>query len=171
MGAFPSLDADMSAVLPIDYLCKTIVAVMTQDVHRIGRDYDFANARAPSFNHYFKLMSAASVGQEIVPFSTWRKRALAHAAALISSPLARIAALLDSVTDDQKAAAMVTGSPVGEHVFGNNDYPVPLIDEQSVRRYVSQINAARVEECTINAVAMPVVECSLAYLPSMRADC
>jgi len=170
MGAFPSLDADMSAVLPIDYLCKTIVAVMTQDVHRIGRDYDFANARAPSFNHYFKLMSAASVGQEIVPFSTWRKRALAHAAALISSPLARIAALLDSVTD-KKAAAMVTGSPVGEHVFGNNDYPVPLIDEQSVRRYVSQINAARVEECTTNAVAMPVVECSLTYLPSMRADC
>ena len=56
--------------------------------------------------------------------------------------LLRIAALLDSVTDDQKAAAMVTGSPVGEHVFGNNDYPVPLIDEQSVRRYVNQINTA-----------------------------
>ncbi|KZF26938.1 nonribosomal peptide synthetase 7 [Xylona heveae TC161] len=160
MGAFPLLDADLSAVLPIDYLCKTIVAVMTQDIYRIGQDYDFSNARAPSFNHFFKLMCAGTPRQEIVPFPRWRERALAYAAANLKSPLARITTLLDGVNDDESANAMVTGPPVGEHVFGADDYPVPFIDVQSVRKYVTRINAARMERSTINAIGMPVVRCS-----------
>ncbi|RYP50631.1 hypothetical protein DL768_003913 [Monosporascus sp. mg162] len=141
MGAFPSLNADLSAVLPVDYVGKTIVAVMTQDyLHRIGQDYDLANARAPSFNHFFKLMGAASAGQEIEPFSIWRKRASAYGAAHRTSPLARISALLDDVTDDDSVTAMVTSSPLGEHVFGAHDYPVPLIDEQYVQKYVNRIH-------------------------------
>jgi thioester reductase-like protein len=32
MGAFPSLGADLSAVLPVGYLSKTIVAVMVEDL-------------------------------------------------------------------------------------------------------------------------------------------
>ncbi|KAF2469221.1 nonribosomal peptide synthetase 7 [Lindgomyces ingoldianus] len=159
MDAFPSLDADLSAVLPIDYLCKTIVAVMTRDLHRVGQDYDFANPHAPSFNHFFKLMSAASAGQEIVPFSTWRERALTYAAANLKSPLARIAAVLDGLTDGQSAAAMVTGSSIGEHVFGGDVYPVPLIDEHSARNYVRRIDAVRVERSTSGEVGIPVVGC------------
>ena len=135
MGVFPLLDADLSAVLPIDYLCKTIVAVMTRDLYRIGENFDF---------HFFKLMSAASAGLEIAPFSRWRERALEYAATHLTSLIARITALLDGVNDDKSAAAMVTGSPLREHVFGTDDFPVPLIDERFVRKYVSRINAARV---------------------------
>ena len=52
--------------------------------------------------------------------------------------------MLDSL-NDERAAAMLKGLPVGEHVFGGDDYPVPLIDEQSVRRYLDCIEAARAE--------------------------
>jgi amino acid adenylation domain-containing protein/thioester reductase-like protein len=145
MGVFPSLDADLSAVLPIDYICKTIVAVMTRDLHRIGQNYDFANARAPTFDQFFRLMSGASDGQEIVPFAIWRERALDYAAAHLTSPIARIIALLDGVSDDKSGAAMVTGPPLSEHIFGGDDYPVPLIDEQFARKYVSRIKDAQVE--------------------------
>lgn len=105
---------------------------MTRDLNRIGENFDFANTRAPSFNHFFKLMSAASAGQGIAPFSRWRERALDYAATHLTSPIARITALLDGVTDDKSAAAMVTGSPLREHVFGTDDFPVPLIDEHFV---------------------------------------
>ncbi|KAH7361107.1 hypothetical protein BKA66DRAFT_593298 [Pyrenochaeta sp. MPI-SDFR-AT-0127] len=136
MGSFPSLDANLSAVLPIDYLCKTIVAVMTRNLDRIGQNYDFANACAPRFNHFFKLMCDASSGQEIIPFLTWRERALDYAATHMTSPIARIAALLDGFTDDKGGAAMVKGSVLRDHVFGTDDFPVPLIDEQFARKQV-----------------------------------
>lgn len=151
MGCFPSLDADLSAVLPIDYLCKTIVAAMTRDLGRIGQNYDFANARAPSFNHFFKLMSDASSGQGIIPFLIWRERALDYAATNLTSPIARIATLLDDVTDEKGGAAMVKGSVLRDHVFGTDDFPVPMIDEQFAQKYVSQINASR------SSVAIPVL--------------
>lgn len=152
LGAFPSLNADLAAVLPVDYLCKTIVTVMTQDMHHIGQDYDFVNAHAPSFNHLFKLMSAASHGQEIEPFGRWRERALTYAAKHQASPIARITALLDDVTDDKAAAAMMRGYPVGPLVFGRDVYPVPPVDEESVRKYVSRIDAARSARIAIQAV-------------------
>lgn len=152
LGAFPSLNADLAAVLPVDYLCKTIVAVMTQDMHHIGQDYDFVNARAPSFNHFFKLMSAASQGQEIEPFGRWRERALTYAAKHQTSPIARITALLDSVTDDKAAAAMMRGYPVGPLVFGRDVYPVPAVDEHSVQKYVNRIDAARSARMAIQAL-------------------
>lgn len=144
MGAFPSLDADLSAVLPVDYLAETAVAVMAGgDPSRIGRDYDFANARAPSFNRFFEMMGAASAGQHVEPFCRWKERAAAYAAEHRTSPLARVCALLDGVFDDEAAAAMVTCSRGGEHVFGTDVYPAPAIDEQYVRTYLSRIDAAR----------------------------
>lgn len=139
MGAFPSLDADMSAVLPIDYLSKTIAAVMTQDLNRIGRDFDFLNTSAPTCNAFFKLIGNASGGKEIVTFSIWKQRALGFAAAHPTSPLARIAAVFDSYTNET-AAGMFKSLPVGEHVFGGDDYPAPLLDEQFVHAYLSRIN-------------------------------
>lgn len=57
----------------------------------------------------------------------------------------------------RSATAMITGPSVGKHVFGTDNFLVPLIVEQSVRKYVSRIDAARVERSTINTVAMPVV--------------
>lgn len=144
LGAFPSLEADLAAVLPVDYLCKTIVAVMTLDMARIGRDFDFLNTKAPSLTHFFKMMGAAG-GQEVIPFDEWRDRALAHAAAHQTSPLARVAALIDGLTAES-AAAMLKASTVGEHVFGGEHYPAPAVDEQSVQKYVDRINTARMDE-------------------------
>jgi amino acid adenylation domain-containing protein/thioester reductase-like protein len=140
MGAFPSLDADMSAVLPVDYLAKTIVAVMTLDFHRIGRDFDYLNTRAPTCTDFFKLMGAVSGGKpkEMIAFSTWRQRALDYATMHPTSPLARITAVLDGYTDET-ATAMFKGLPVGEHVFGGDDHPAPSINEQFVNAYLNRI--------------------------------
>ncbi|KAK4172239.1 hypothetical protein QBC36DRAFT_363297 [Triangularia setosa] len=148
LGAFPSLGAaDLSAVLPVDYLSKTIVAVMTEDLSRIGRDYDFVNTRAPTFNRFFEIMGAAAgVGGKkhlIEPFCRWRESALAYAAKHRASPLARVSTLLDDIVDDESAAAMVTCSRGGKHIFGINVYPAPVIDEQYVGKYLSRLRAAR----------------------------
>ncbi|RYP63027.1 hypothetical protein DL770_009479 [Monosporascus sp. CRB-9-2] len=145
IGAFPSLDADMSAVLPIDYLSKTIVDVMTQNVHRMGRDFDFLNTRAPTCDDFFKLIGAVSGGKEIVTFSTWKQRALDYVAAHPTSPLARITSVFDSYTDET-AAGMFKGSSVGKHVFGGNDYPPPLMNEQFIRAYLNRIKTVRISQ-------------------------
>ncbi|KAK5659041.1 hypothetical protein OQA88_1128 [Cercophora sp. LCS_1] len=145
MGAFPLVNADLSAALPVDYIAKTVIAVMARDRERIGRDYDFLNGRAPGFNQFFELLAAAGGGQKLLPFLEWRERALAYAAEHTTSPLARIAALLDGVTDDKGAADMLSGPPVGRHVFGIDDYPAPEVNEETVRRYVQQIGAAATE--------------------------
>ncbi|KAH6838530.1 hypothetical protein B0I37DRAFT_439604 [Chaetomium sp. MPI-CAGE-AT-0009] len=137
MGAFPALDADLSAVLPVDYLAKTIVAVMTGDLDRLGRDWDFLNPRAPTSTDFFKLIGAVSGGEpkEIIDFGIWRQRALDYAAEHPTSPLARIMAVLDGFTDETAGGIMKSASMVGEHVLGGDAYPVPLIDEQFVRGY------------------------------------
>ncbi|GAA5086085.1 hypothetical protein GCM10023319_32690 [Nocardia iowensis] len=140
MGSFPSLDADLSAVLPVDYLCQTIAEVVTNDPARTGHDYDFINSHAPSFDSFFELIGATVGGVEVVPFAEWQQRALAYATANPTSSLARIAAVLDGLTE-ASAAAMLEGLPVGEHVFGGDRYPSPPVDEQFVRKYVDRIDA------------------------------
>jgi reducing polyketide synthase SwnK len=143
MGSFPSLAADLSAVLPIDYLSRTITSVMTKDLSRqVGQDFDFLNMQAPSFNDFFQLMCAASGGQAaVVPFSQWMEQALAYAAARPTSSIARIAAVLDGLTE-QSATDMVKALPVGKHVFGGEEYPVPSMGEQFVQKYLDCIRQA-----------------------------
>ncbi|KAM5440314.1 hypothetical protein McanCB21832_000421 [Microsporum canis] len=147
MDSFPLLDTDLSIILPVDYLSKTVVAVMTQDLSRIGQDFDFTNTQAPSFSRYFELMGA---GQKIILFSKWRQQAIAYGAAHPTSPLARIAAMLDGCTDEN-AAALFKGPPPGEHVLGGDDYPLPSVDEQSVQKYLGRIYIAQKERSNINA--------------------
>ncbi|OCL14727.1 nonribosomal peptide synthetase 7 [Glonium stellatum] len=134
MGSFPSLDADLSVVQPVDYLCKTIVAVMVKDRSRIGHDFDFVNKYAVNCNHFFKLMMGAVAGggngHDLLPFPQWQQRALAYAAAHPTSSLARIAAVVDGLADESAAAAMLKGLPAGGQVFGGDVYPAPLVDEQ-----------------------------------------
>ncbi|KAB5518053.1 polyketide synthase [Coniochaeta sp. 2T2.1] len=133
MGAFPSVDADMSSLLPVDYLAKTIVDIMTHDSHRLGRDYGFLRARAPTCAEFFGLVGALSHGKglevEMIAFGEWKQRALEYAAAQPGSPLARIAAILDDYTDET-VVGMFKGLPVGEHVFGRDEYPAPPLDEK-----------------------------------------
>ncbi|MFJ8584812.1 amino acid adenylation domain-containing protein [Streptomyces sp. NPDC093595] len=138
MGSFPSLAADLTAVLPVDYLCRTIAEAMTSDLTRIGADYDFVNSGAPAFDRFFEMVGAAGGGAEILPFDEWRERALAFAAGHPASPLARIAALVDGLTAEG-LADMFAALPVGGAVFGAEDYPSPPIDEDFVRTYVDRI--------------------------------
>lgn len=144
MGAFPSLDADVSAVLPVDYLSKTIVAVMTQDSHRVGLDFDFLNARAPTCDEFFKLVGVAGGGKEMMPFSAWKQRALDYAFAHPTSSIARIAAVLDGYTEET-AAGIFKGLPVGKIVLGSSDYPAPLVDESFIKAYSARMNGGGAE--------------------------
>ena len=145
LGAFPSINADLSAVLPVDYLCNTIATVMTEDQQRIGEDYDFVNPRAPTFNYFFKVISAASGGKETISFSEWHGRALEYAAAHPKSSLARITTILDGYTDET-AGALMKGGPVGKHVFGLNIYPAPSFDEGYAHKYLDCINTMKVQK-------------------------
>ena len=140
LGAFPSINADLSAVLPVDYLCNTIAAIMTEDRQRVGEDYDFVNSQAPTFDGFFKLMATASGGKEIVSFNEWHRRVLEHAAAHPKGSLARITAIVDGYTDET-AGALMKGSPVGKHVFGLDIYPAPLLDDEYVHKYLDCIKA------------------------------
>ncbi|MER0443996.1 amino acid adenylation domain-containing protein [Streptomyces sp. Edi4] len=141
LGSFPSLDADLTAVLPVDYLCRTIARAMTDDLARIGRDYDFVNSGAPAFDRFFEMVAAAGGGAKIVPFDAWRRAALAFAAEHPASPLARIAALVDGLTE-RGLADMFAALPVGGDVFGAHDYPSPQVDEDFVRTYVQRITTS-----------------------------
>ncbi|MCJ1238967.1 hypothetical protein MMC14_006959 [Varicellaria rhodocarpa] len=144
LGTFPSLNADLSAVLPVDYLCNTIATVMTEDQQRVGEDYDFVNPQAPTFNHFFKVMGTASGGKETILFSEWHRRALEYAAAHPKSSLARITTIIDGYTDET-AGALMKGSPVSKHIFGLDVYPAPLLDEEYVYKYLDCINAVKVK--------------------------
>lgn len=144
MGAFPSLNADLSAVLPVDYLCKTIVAIATQDPSHVGLDFDFVGAQAPSFRQFSDLLNAAGSGHSLVPFAQWRQQALAYAAAHRTGPLARIAALIDRLADEDEEAAMFKSVSPGRNVLGGKDYPAPLVDQNSLRRYLHRMGAAPV---------------------------
>ncbi|WP_078959004.1 type I polyketide synthase [Streptomyces sp. NRRL S-4] len=147
MGSFPSLASDLSAVLPVDYLCRTIAAAMTSELERIGRDYDFVNSGAPAFDRFFEMVGAAGGGAEIVPFDEWRQRALVFAAGHPASPMARIAALVDDLSA-QGMADMFAALPVGGAVLGAEDCPSPPIDEDFIRTYVDRINTSDRRENT-----------------------
>ena len=142
LGAFPSLNATLSSVLPVDYLCSTIAMIITEDQGRIGEDYDFVNPHAPTFDTFFGFMGAASGNLELLPFSQWHCRALEYATLNPKSPLARITTVLDGYTDET-AGALLKGSPVGKHVFGLDVYPAPLIGEEYIHKYLDSINCTR----------------------------
>ncbi|KXG49399.1 Acyl transferase/acyl hydrolase/lysophospholipase [Penicillium griseofulvum] len=140
MGSFPSINADLSAVLPVDYLCKTISTLMTNVPGQTG-DYDFVNSSAPSFNAFFNMISVASGVGEVIQFAKWQERALAWATANPTSHLARIAAVVDGLTEES-VAAMFECLPMGEHVFDTNKDLGPLLDDQFVEKYLSRTNTA-----------------------------
>ncbi|KAJ9158137.1 Erythronolide synthase, modules 1 and 2 [Coniochaeta hoffmannii] len=140
MGAFPSVRADMSAVLPVDYLAGTIVAMMTRDVHRrLGGDFDFLSTRAPTCDEFFRLMSDGRPC-EILDFGMWKQRAMEHAATHPASALGRIAAVLDCYTDET-VTSMFEGLPVGKNVLGGDDCPAPALNDDFVKVYLDRIGS------------------------------
>src|SRR2546423_5580369 len=124
MGCFPSVDTDLGGVLPIDYLAGAVARVMTHDFERIGRDYDFINPKAPSFNEYVEILRAAGCPVESVPYADWHAKALHYAKSDPKGSLARIAAVVEYLTQ-AGFGHMFDGFPVGRDVFGGEDYPCP----------------------------------------------
>ncbi|OGM45074.1 hypothetical protein ABOM_006616 [Aspergillus bombycis] len=137
MGAFPSLNANLSVVQPVDYLCKTIATLMVEDRSQIGHDFDFVNKNAVSSDYFFRLMGGERC--EHIPFVSWRTRALDYAAAYPASSLARIAAVVDGLVDAEAVSSMLKGATAGEHVLGGDAYPAPIVDEELVQRYRDRI--------------------------------
>ncbi|KAH8658516.1 nonribosomal peptide synthetase 7 [Xylariales sp. PMI_506] len=159
MGAFPVLEdgngpaaVDMSAVLPVDYLSSTIVAIMTRDLDRVGRDYDFCNTATPKLkcNEFFRHMGSLSNGEIAVkemmlPFETWKQKAMQYATANPAGNLARITAILDTYTV-KTSATIFPSLPLGEHVLGGiGNYPAPPLDDQFIRGYLKRINSMKKE--------------------------
>ena len=146
MGVFPLLDpsVSMSSVLPVNYLSATIVSAMTQDLSRLGHDYDFINMRGPTFNEFFELISHNDNGvKDFVNFDAWKRKAENYAGAHPISPLARITAVFDKYTDDT-ADEMFKGHLIfREHVFGGKVYPAPPLDGDFVRTYINHIRSNR----------------------------
>jgi polyketide synthase 12 len=141
IGRFPSLDFDLRCVLPIDYLARVIARLVTSDVEYLGKDYDFLNSNAPSFNRYVELIRCAGYRAETVPFEEWKATALQHAKTNRKSPLARIASLVDGLTPSILKFAFEGLSLNGNgNVFGGECNPCPPVDEDSVRRYVERIS-------------------------------
>ncbi|KAI2623012.1 polyketide synthase [Hypomontagnella submonticulosa] len=145
LGAFPSINSDLSAVLPVDYLCSTIATIIAADQQRIGEDYDFINPRAPTFDQFFRIMGAASGGKETIPFSEWYRRALKYVAVHPKGSLARVTAITDGYTDET-IGALVKGCPVGKHVLGLDMYPAPSIDGEYIYKYLDCINAVKADD-------------------------
>lgn len=141
LGAFPHLNADMSAVLPVDYLAGSVVNIMTDRTGQQGRDYDFVNVNAPTCDEFFRLMGRVSNGADIISFGTWKDTAQRHATMYPASSLARISAIVDGYTEET-AAGIFKGALVGEHVLGGKDYPSPSYDEQFMQRYWERITAS-----------------------------
>ena len=147
MGSFPILNADLSVVLPVDYLSRTIASIMTDDRARIDHDFDFFHASAPSSEYFFELMSAAAAAEsgndgrnkcDMESFAQWQQRALAYASMHPKSSLARIIAVVDDLTDDS-APSILRGCPPGQYVFGSEIYPAPLVDKHIVGKYYARM--------------------------------
>nr|POE90200.1 6-deoxyerythronolide-b synthase erya1, modules 1 and 2 [Quercus suber] len=144
LGAFPLIEADLSAVLPVDYICNTIATIMIEDVQHTCEDYDFINPHAPTFARFFHLMGSAGGVKATIPFSEWHKRAIEYASIHPKTSLARIIAVIDGFTD-HNAGLLMKGSPVGKHVFGLDMYPAPVLDEIYVKRYLDRIMEAKAD--------------------------
>ncbi len=145
IGCFPSLDFDLRCVLPIDYLAGVIGRLVTSDLEYLGKDYDFLNPKAPSFNKYVELIRAAGYHAETVPFEEWKALALAHAKANRHSPLARIASLVDGLTPSILEFAfegLSLNGNVNVNAFGGECYPCPPVDTRTVQRYLTRIAEA-----------------------------
>jgi thioester reductase-like protein len=142
LGAFPSMNADLSAVLPVDYLCNTIATIVTEDQQLVGEDYDFVNPQAPTSDKFFQAMGFVGGCKAVIPFSEWHRQALKYATVHPKSSLARITTIIDGHTDET-AGDLMKGLPLSKNVFGMDRYPAPPLDEKYVRKYFNRILAAK----------------------------
>ena len=140
MGHFPSLDADLASIIPIDYLSETVVDLISQDPSGYGQDFDFINGEPQSLNDFSRRFIAMSGMQDVIPFDIWQGKALAYASAYPDSPLARLP-IIDGC-NEKSFASTFTGLARGRNVFGVEERPVPSMDDGYVRTYLSRIRSS-----------------------------
>jgi len=141
MGAFPLVHADMSAVLPVDYLAKTIVAIMTLDFHRLGRDFDFLSSRAPTWHRIFQADCDLSGGKpkEMIAFGAWKQRALTMPLCIQRVPLP--ASLQSWITTQMKLRLPCSRFASWRACPWGDDYPAPSINEEFVNAYLNRMHS------------------------------
>ncbi|PVH94021.1 hypothetical protein DM02DRAFT_661438 [Periconia macrospinosa] len=142
MGAFPVIETDMSSVLPVDYLCRTIAAIIKEDNDPTGKDYDFVNAQASTFEEFFRAISVASGGESMLAFEKWYRKALLYAEKYPQSCAARTIPILDGYTN-ATAGNVMKGTIVSGHVIGSHDFPCPGLDKAYVQKYLQCILASK----------------------------
>ncbi|KAH8172608.1 AMP-binding enzyme domain-containing protein [Sarocladium implicatum] len=141
MGSYPQIDADLRSVLPVDYVAKTVVSLISNDRDKQGQDYDFLNATAPTCDEFFNSIMVANGGPvSLLPFGEWKKKAMVAAEEDPSGSLAKISVVLDSFTAET-AHTMFKGHKLGRNVLGAGDYPTPPMDASFATRYMSQIGS------------------------------
>lgn len=133
----------MSAVLPVDYITKTIVGIATGGPKRIGKDYDFLNRRAVSTSEFFRTFGGVA-GRKMrgLPFGEWKEGVMKHIEHHPGSPFARIVAVLDNYTAANAASMFKGTSMVAENVLGGDEYPAPKLDGEFVKGYLCRIRPA-----------------------------
>ncbi|KAJ2979129.1 hypothetical protein NQ176_g3436 [Zarea fungicola] len=164
MGKFPSLDGDLSAWMPIDYLCQAIASAMMQNHSLPNNDVDFVHSQHPlSLKHVFTTISGADEQQHIVPLDEWRRCLLARAVSQPAGQLARVADIVSQWTDQEilamfKARPMDKHSPCEDHHTGAGDIcPTSVIDETHLRKYLARI---RLEQWQANGIESATIKTS-----------
>jgi thioester reductase-like protein len=141
LGCFPKIHADLHSVVPVDYVAKTIASLIVNDREKQGQDYDFRNDSAPTCNEFFNaIIGIDKLAATIVPFEEWKHKALAGAERSPGGSLAKISMVLDSYTAET-AHVMFKGQKLGRNVLGVDEYPIPLMDERFIARYMGQIKS------------------------------
>ncbi|KAK4447373.1 hypothetical protein QBC34DRAFT_382330 [Podospora aff. communis PSN243] len=148
LGSYPWVDSDMSIVLPVDYLAEVVGSIVTRDLDRIGKDYDFVNKQAQSVPEFFQMIAKmgsgdrylglnhdGSGGMKELPFAEWKYKFEVYVRDAQESQLAKIAPLLDRFTEEN-AWTMFTRCGVGENILGETDYPAPALDENWAAKYM-----------------------------------
>jgi len=140
MGSFPELNGELRGLISVDYMADVISKVIVEDPERIGKHYDFCNAKAPTINEYVDLVSATGHEVQTLPYEQWQIKALEQAKGDKTRSLARISALVDHLSQTE-LEIMLRGYPVSKDVFGDDLYPYPQMTVGSINAYVEQINA------------------------------
>ncbi|KAJ6439257.1 hypothetical protein O9K51_07142 [Purpureocillium lavendulum] len=144
-GRYPSLDADVSSVMPVDYLCRSIADIIVQQPQFIGYDVGFQNPQALRFNDFFSLMATAGEGETILPLVEWRQLVMARA---VSHPTGRVTHVADVLCrfSDGAILAIVKGTEVerepisgDNRLWGNVLHPPPVIDGNYVSKYLARV--------------------------------
>ncbi|KAK0610815.1 polyketide synthase [Immersiella caudata] len=151
LGAYPSLNADMSAVLPVDYLAKVISKIVTYDYEsRIGKEWDFQNSNALSVSQFFETvgrvggqgmyfrLSDRGGGMVELPFGEWMDKVKEYVKEYPESRLAKIAPVLENFTGEN-AASMFKAEMVGTNAHFDRMFTIPLLGEEFVTKYLGVI--------------------------------